>query len=65
MAKKTALVIGIFLMVLAAVIQFDVLRDFYIVPKEELPALLISGLVATFGFLLINYATCEAPNDQS
>ena len=46
-------------MILAGALQFEVLKDLYITPKEEMAPLLISGGIGTLGFVMILFGTSE------
>lgn len=62
--KAILLIFGIILMTIAGVLQVTVLGDLYIVPKEELGPLLLSGLLATVGFGAILIATRDQEPPQ-
>ena len=44
---------------LAGVLQFEVLKDLYITPKEEMAPLLVSGGIGTLGLVMIMFGTEE------
>tara|TARA_Y100000310_G_C20216990_1_gene593962 strand:+ start:57 stop:254 length:198 start_codon:yes stop_codon:yes gene_type:complete len=50
---------GWLLMGLAGVLQFEVLKDLYITPKEEMAPLLVSGGIGTLGLVMIMFGTEE------
>lgn len=62
--RDASCIAGIGLMALAGILQFEVLRDLYIQPKEEMGPVLASGALATIGFVMILFGTENQSNDQ-